>query len=362
MPSYSSEQLYGAALAQFLKFGTKRLEKLRLCFDSFEAAFGAPQEILMAAGIPEKIAEEFICWRAEKSIEHLARQLERHSIHVYLRSSDDYPPLLAQIFDAPEVLFTRGAPLTSSARYISIIGSRRATYYGRAAAEQFAKEGAERGATIVSGMAYGIDEVAHRASIKAEGATIAVLGCGLLDKGTSRSRHIAEAIIGGGGTIMSEFPLTAPGQKHHFPYRNRIISGMSLATIVIEAAEKSGSLVTAKCAIDQNRELYAVPGPITSPLSAGTNRLIFEGCAPAISPASVFDCLNLETKSSIKPEPAPTSGEARILLEHLTATPVHIDELARDSGLSGTEITSTLTRMELAGYTKHIGGQYYVRS
>ena len=362
MQSYSSEQLYGAALAQFSKFGAKRLEKVRLCFDSFEAAFGAPKEMLAAAGIPENIAEEFCCWRADRSIENLQLQLERHSIHVYLRSSKEYPALLSQIFDPPEIIFARGAPLAPDARYVSIVGSRKATYYGRSAAEHFAKEGAERGATIVSGMAYGVDEVAHQAALKADGKTVAVLGCGILDKGTSRSRHIAEHIIGSGGTIVSEFPLQAPGQKHHFPYRNRVISGMSLATVVIEAAEQSGSLVTAKCAIDQNRELYAVPGPITSPLSAGTNRLIFEGCTPAISPAFVFDSLNLSRNERMKTASVPASSKARALLEHLTATPVHIDDLARDSGLSGTDIASTLTRMELSGQTKHIGGQYYVRS
>jgi len=226
-----------------------------------------------------------------------------------------------------------------------------------------ATELAKAGVVVVSGLAYGIDEAAHIATLKTNGITIAVLGTGILNPGTERQQYLAEKIAQSGGAVISEFPVRMHGAKQNFPIRNRIISGIGHGSLIIEATKKSGSLITAQSALEQNREVFAVPGPITSDTSVGTNNLIKMGAHPVTCATDVLNVLNIsEVQEIARSEPTPDSKEEALILELLSKNPIHIDELTRQTGLQSYSVASTLSLMEMKGQTKQIGGMYYVKT
>lgn len=353
------ELLYWVGLHTFPKFGPRRMTRLRSHFPSMKEAFYAPKEALVAAGIPPKVAESFIHLRADIQPERTIKIAEREQITIIPITSDDYPSLLKTIYDPPSLLFVRGHLPPEQSMHLAVVGSRKATQYGIDCTKSIISKVAAQGIVVVSGLAYGIDEAAHIATVKEQGTTIAVLGTGLC-KISSRSRYLADRICEEGGAIVSEFPLEALGQAFHFPFRNRVIAGLSQGTLVVEAQIKSGSLITAKAALEQGREVFAIPGSIFSETSEGTNHLIKQGAHPVTSAEDILDVLGVDKVIRPVTNYEPANQEEAILLEMLSSSPIHIDELTRSTSLHSASVGSTLSLLEIKGRVQHVGGQYYV--
>ncbi|MDP2631892.1 MAG: DNA-processing protein DprA [Candidatus Uhrbacteria bacterium] len=355
----SSDLKYWLALNVYPKFGPKSLARLFNYFDSMEEAFSAPLSEIKQAGIPEKIAQGFTEMRENINPNATLAELEQHGFNAITLADPNYPAHLKQIYDPPAVINIWGTLPSSEIAHLAVVGSRQATPYGLRVTRGLIEEVAEAGVVIVSGLAYGIDEVAHLATVNVRGLTVAVLASGLLSI-NGRQKAIAQKIVQTGGAVISEFSLNAPGQKQNFPFRNRVISGMCQGTLVVEAAEKSGSLITARTAMEQNREVFAIPGPITSPTSYGTNNLIKFGATPVTCAEDILDGLNIESRPNAKPKPKPASTEEALIIETLSKQPVHIDNITRITKLPPNKVSSTLSLMEIKGRARHVGGRYYI--
>lgn len=352
---------YWVALTQFRAFGAVRIGRLANHFPSMDRAFNASASELIESGIEPEIASRFLQERIHIDPEEMMRELEVNGIQPIIVKDDIYPPLLKEIYDPPAVLFVRGALPDPSRKLIAVVGSRQASHYGKRATQELVDPIAREGIVIVSGLAHGIDAIAHDAALGAGGMTIAVLGSGVDQDSIypSGNRALASRILASGGAIMSEFPVGTPPLKQHFPFRNRIIAGMCHGTLVVEAAIKSGSLITARCALESGREVYAVPGCIHSLLSEGPNNLIKMGATPV---TCADDILGRKAEVSALPSYEPTNSEEMPLWQHLSSSPLHLDELVRASGLPTPKVLSTLTLMEMKGVIHHEGGNYYTRA
>lgn len=355
---------YLIALNHFPKFGPVRLKKIKKYFPDLQNAFTSTSQKLTKAGIDENIANEFVAARNDINPEQLCKRLEQENINVITIEDELYSKLLSEIYDPPQLLYYKGELTKEDEFSLAIIGTRKYTTYGKQVVETIAKDLAQNNMTIVSGMALGIDALAHNATLEVSGRTIAVLGSGLDQQSIypSSNRYLAQKIIDSGGAIISEFPLGTPPLPHHFPQRNRIIAGLTLGALVIEAGEKSGALITARLALEQNREVFAVPGHIYSPTSAGTNQLIKQGAKVVTSATDVMEALDLvhvtsyiESKKII-----PDTEEEKIIISQLSHEPLHINELIRLTELDTGIINSTLTIMEMKGMVKNLGGMQYV--
>jgi DNA processing protein len=272
------------------------------------------------------------------------------------RRSARYPPLLAQLHDPPAKLYVRGDPDELARPAVAVVGARSCSAYGAQVARDLARELAASGVSVVSGLARGIDGEAHRGALAAGGTTIAVLGCGI-DRDYPRSHASLAQRIREAGAIVSEYAPGVEPAPWRFPARNRIIAGLSLATVVVQARERSGALITADFALELGRDVFAVPGEITSALSVGTNDLLRQGAAPLTSTRDVLTALGLE------PEPPPrleVSGIAATLLRLLGEGARDADELARHAGRPSAEIAATLMELELAGLVAEADGLYRV--
>jgi DNA processing protein len=355
---------YLIALTHFNKFGPTRLERLNAYFSDMELAFKANGQELTKAGIEEKIASEFIAWRSGFNLEEIIKRLSAEGINVIELSDSDYPILLKEIYRPPRLLYYRGQLPKQNELAIAVVGTRKVSPYGQQATERLIADLVGHKLTITSGLAVGIDTIAHHAALNAKGKTIAVLGSGL-DKQSvypSSNRYLADKITTNGGLIISEFPIGTQPLKYNFPMRNRIISGLSLGTLVIEAQQKSGALITAAHALEQNREVFAVPGNIFSPNSIGPNSLIRQGAKIVLSVNDIIETLALsqavnfiENKKII-----PETAEEKIILSNLTYEPIHINELIRLTKLDTRIINSTLTIMEMKGMVRNLGGMMYI--
>jgi len=355
---------YWVALNNFNKFGPVRFKKLSKYFPDLESAFKASLSELIHSGIENNIAEEFMAVRPEIVPDKLMEKLNNEAIKVVIIDDQAYPKLLKQIYDPPPLLYYRGNLSQQDEFALAVVGSRKYSGYGQQVTEQIVKGLVKNNLTIVSGLALGIDSISHLAALSAKGRTIAVLGSGLDRQNIypSQNRYLADKVVASGGVIFSEFPLGTLPLKHHFPQRNRLISGLSLATLIIEAGEKSGSLITAAHALEQNREVFAVPGNIYSPLSVGSNNLIKLGAKVAISADDIIEALNLVRVASFIESKTimPESAEEEKILTILNHEPRHIDELVRLTKLDTAIINSTLTIMEMKGMVKNLGGMQYV--
>lgn len=340
------------------------MKMLLAYFPNPEAAWKADLEELKAAKIGEKLAERMIIERSDINPDEEWEKLEKENIKIITLDSPDYPSLLKEIHNTPYILYVKGKiEFINSSALISIVGSRKYTSYGAQTAENFSRDLANAGFTIVSGMALGIDTFAHRGALDSGGKTIAVLGNGLDDNSLyprnnfNLSREIIE-----NGALISEYPTGTQAGPLTFPARNRIVAGLALGTLVIEAGEKSGALITAQMALDSNREVFSVPGPIFSPQSLGTNYLIKKGAKLAMSVKDILEEFDL----SISKEPEknilkiPESESEKILLEILSSDPIHVDNISKLSRLGTAEASATLSMMEIKGWVKNIGGQNYI--
>lgn len=268
----------------------------------------------------------------------------------------DYPALLAAIYDPPRRLYLRGRPALLADPCIAVVGARSCSAYGAQVARWLGRELAAAGAVVVSGLARGIDAEAHRGALEAGGATIAVLGCGIDRDYPSAHAELARQITEL-GLIVSEYPPGVEPAPWRFPARNRIVAGLSLATVVVEARERSGALITAEFALEEGREVFAVPGEITAALSAGTNALLRTGAAPLLEADDVISAVGLSPREVLRPEP---TGPAGLVLSALADGPAGADELSTRTGLPADEIAAALVQLELDGRACVAEGVYRV--
>ncbi len=341
--------------------GAVRLQALIQHFGDLEAAWNAAPADLAEAGLGVKMIERIFQAREKVNLESLWEQITRQGIQILTWEDESYPSRLKEIDQPPPVLYIRGEYLPEDLFAVAVVGTRRVTPYGRQITEDVSAFLSGAGMTVVSGLARGVDAVAHTAALKAGGRTLAVLGSGVDRIYPPEHRALAEQIMER-GAIISDYAPGTPPEASNFPPRNRIISGLSLAVVVIEAGETSGALITAEFAAEQGREVFAVPGSILAPQSKGTNKLVQQGAQPLLGPSDLMQALNLtrmgEQKAARKSLPADET-EAR-LLGVLGNEPMHVDEIRHQAELPIEKVSATLALMELKGMVRQVGGMNYV--
>ncbi|MHB8916902.1 MAG: DNA-processing protein DprA [Desulfocucumaceae bacterium] len=343
----------------------KRVWHLVDRFGSAGYAWKATEKQLVSTGgfTPEG-AHDMVLRRRGVNPEAVLALLEKKGISFLHYGSPDYPDALTHIFDPPPGLFIRGSITAQDTQAVAIVGSRKATRYGYTVASRLAGELAGAGVTVVSGMARGIDTAAHRGALAAGGRTIAVLGCGV-DVAYPRDNTGLKEEIALSGAVVSEFPLESAPESWHFPIRNRIISGLSGGVVVVEAAQRSGALITADFALDQGRDVMAVPGNITSDLSRGPNRLIKQGAKPVESAGDILEELGMERLFRLEDLEAPAvslSPEENALSKLISLEPLALDELVDRSGLPAQKVLVALTFLEMKGVARQLPGRLYTTS
>lgn len=341
--------------------GRVRFAQLENYFTSLENAWKANPAELKQAGLDSGSIRAITSWRPKISLEAEMEKLDRCGVKVFTCHDKDYPSRLKEIYDYPPLIYVRGSLLPEDEWCLAVVGTRRATVYGRQVTEEIVADLAQSRITIVSGLAKGIDSVAHHSALEAGGRSIAIFACGLDIVYPSENANLARRIIQQ-GALISEYPLGTKPRAENFPRRNRIMSGLSLGVLVIEAGETSGALITAHLALEQNREVFAIPGSILSPASRGANRLIQEGAKLVHSYSDILEELNLTAVAhqiGLK-EIIPASDTESLLLKQLCAEPTHIDEVCRSSSLPMPTVSSTLAMMELKGLVKQVGAMNYV--
>jgi DNA processing protein len=353
---------YWLAFNRIPTIGRARFERLQRAFGSLEAAWLAGEQELRAAGIDERSLSAIAAARPKISPERELAALERMHVAALTWNDATYPQLLRESFDRPPVLYVRGTIINEDDLALAIVGTRGMTAYGRQVTEQITTDLVRAGLTIISGLARGVDKTAHEAAIAAGGRTIAVMACGVDIIYPAAHERLARQMIER-GALVSELPLGTRPQRDLFPRRNRIIAGLSLGVVVTEAPERSGALLTAKLAADDNREVFSVPGSIFSLASRGTNALIQEGAKLTLAAADVLSELNLVAAAQQAELAAvvPVGAAEAALLGCLTAEPVHIDDVTRRSRLSAAEVSSGLALLELKGIVRQVGGMQYIR-
>jgi DNA processing protein len=341
--------------------GPAKFSLLENYFGDLGRAWQAIATELKAAGLDSKSVDMIVATRPKISLDEELEKLERYKVNVVTWGDPVYPSRLKEIYDRPPLLYFRGILLPEDEWAIAVVGTRRSSAYGRQVTEEIVSDLARNKITIVSGLARGIDAVAHQTALEAGGRTIAVFGCGVDMVYPSEHMNLARQIMGH-GAVVSEFPLGTRPKPEHFPQRNRIMSGMSLGVLVVEAGERSGALLTANYAMEQNREVFAIPGNIFSPLSRGTNHLIQEGAKLVRHCADILEELNLTMTApqQVLKEPIPTTDIESQLLSCLSKEASHIDDICHRSGLPIATVSSTLTMLEFKGLAKQVGGMNYV--
>ena len=358
---------YWLALSLTPGVGSTFTKRLVDRFKSPEAVFKAPmKELLKVEGLGEKVAREICKGPVEKAVKRELSLLKEIGGTLLTLKDDTYPERLRDIYDPPAVLYVRGELKKEDELAVSIVGSRKTSLYGRSITEKVSQELARYGVTIVSGMARGIDSFAHRGAILAEGRTIAALGCGVDVIYPSENRDLFRKIIDH-GAVLSEFRIGSPPEAGHFPRRNRIISGLSLGVVVVEASIKSGSLLTAGYALEQGREVFAVPGNVGVEGSGGTNRLIKQGAKMVESCEDILEEILPQWKRERKEiqeveNPArDLPKEEKILYELLEETPLHIDSIIQKSQFEPGIVSSLLLNLELKGFISQWPGKCFSR-
>src|SRR5688572_14701305 len=341
--------------------GAVRMQALIQHFGDLEVAWKSAPIELARAGLGEKVIERILQARQNVDLEKLWAKIESQGIKILTWEDETYPQRLKEIEQPPPVLYIRGDYLPDDLFGVAIVGTRRVTPYGRQITEELATYLAGHRITVISGLARGVDALAHQTVLKAGGRTIGVLGSGVDKIYPPEHRALAEKMMGS-GAILSDYAPGTPPDASNFPPRNRIISGLSLAVVVIEAGETSGALITAEFAAEQGREIFAVPGSILAPQSKGTNKLIQNGALPLLSVNDLMQALDLtrmgEQKAARKVIPSDET-EAR-LLNVLSEEPLHVDEIRNQTELPIEKVSATLALMELKGMVRQVGGMNYI--
>lgn len=352
-------------------------------FGSPQAVLATPLATLTAAGVQAKVARAITSFDQWQTVETELQRLASVNVYLVTRADAEYPQNLTHVHDPPPFIYVRGSLQPADHVAIAIVGARAASAYGRGVAKDLARGLAAHGITVVSGLARGIDAEAHRAALDAGGRTLAVLGSGL-DVIYPREHTTLAQEMSQNGAVISEFPLGSQPEASHFPHRNRVISGLSLGTVVIEAAEKSGSLITARCALEQNREVFAVPGNITASRSRGPHQLIKQGAklvesvddilseiAPALRPqAQQGHAVQPDSRHGgqaepllpFSPPPVDLEPDEAVLVELFDGEPLHVDVLIARSKLGSGRVLAVLLGLELKGIVTQLPGTHFIRA
>jgi DNA processing protein len=341
--------------------GAVRMQGLVAYFGELESAWRADPAGLAEAGLGPKVIERVIQAREKVNLDQLWEKIESQGIKILTWQDEAYPTRLKEIDQPPPVLYIRGDYLPDDLFAVAIVGTRRVTPYGRQITEEIAAFLAGNGMTVISGLARGVDAIAHQTALRAGGRTIAILGSGVDKIYPPEHLKLAEQMMERGAVISDYAPGTPPDASN-FPPRNRIISGLSLAVVVVEAGETSGALITAEFAAEQGREVFAVPGSILAPQSKGTNKLIQNGALSLLNVKDLMQALDItrvgEQKTARKILPADET-EAR-LLNILGSEPLHVDEIRNQTELPIEKVSAALVLMELKGMVRQVGGMNYV--
>jgi DNA processing protein len=375
-----SNQILWLALTLTPGLGPTRARRLVEFFGNINSVFHASLTELEAAGLPAQSAQSLGTGRAVELANDEFARAAAAGIQLVARDDPGYPIRLRQIYDPPLVLYVRGDVAVLSQPGIAVVGTRHPTPYGVGMAERLACDLAARGLVIFSGLARGVDTAAHRGAVAGKGKTVAVFGTGVDVMYPKENSRLTEQMLSFGGALTSEFPLGTFAAPQNFPIRNRIISGISFGVLVLEAAEYSGTRITARCALEQNREVFAVPGNVTNKNSWGPNTLIKQGAKLVATWEDVWEELPADVRLALTPQPGAESqaGQTASLFEEPSLSPhekkiyavlkadeaMHLDEIIEklEPQLSSSEIFVALFELELAGKVKQLPGKNFVRS
>lgn len=354
------------ALNMIPRMGPVRLRKLI-------TAFGSPQAILNASadtlrqidGIGPEVARSIASWQETINLEAELRRIASSNITVLSQNDPRYPTILREIYDPPIVLYLFGSLEPRDQHAIGVVGTRKPTHYAQDATKKIAFQLAYSGITVVSGLALGIDTIAHQAALAAKGRTLAVIGSGLSKLYPPQNRELAAKIADCGGAVLSEFPLETSPDRQTFPMRNRIISGLSFGVLVVEAGVRSGALISASQAADQGRNLYVVPGRIDNPNAIGSNRLIQQGAKLITSAEDILEDMHILSLESprlpLSPAPPGLTELETQILRSLETEELIIDQIVTKTGLPSYQISSTLLALEMRGLVKSLPGSRFVK-
>ncbi len=363
----AEEIFYWLALNLIPGVGSILLKRLLDRFKTPEAVFRAPmRELLKIEGLGEKVAGEIQKGPLEKVVGRELSLLKEIGGKIITFKDEDYPKRLKDIYDPPALLYVRGELRREDELAIAIVGSRKTSPYGRWITEKIGQDLAHHGITVISGMARGIDSVAHQGALQGGGRTMAVLGCGVDVIYPSENRNLFYQIIEQ-GAILSEFPIGSPPEGGHFPRRNRIISGLSMGVVIVQAGSESGSLITASYALEQGREVFAVPGNVGAEGSRGTNQLIKEGAKLVESTEDILEEIlpqwrrEKETTPKVEAPVLHLPKEEEVLYRLLGETPLHIDAIIRESQLDPGKVSSLLLNLELKGLISQWPGKCFTK-
>ncbi len=361
------------ALSMVPTVGPGKVRALLARFGSARAALAANERALSVVdGVGPQTAAMIAAFDAQGAVDDQFERASKVGARLITLFDPDFPQLLRQIYDPPILLWIRGSLEPRDANAIAVVGTRRSTEYGRRVAHQFAFDLARSGFTIVSGLAYGIDAVAHRAAVEAAGRTVAVLGSGVDVVYPAKHRSLVEQIEDGKGAVISEFPLGMRPDAPHFPRRNRLIAGLSLGTLVAEARETGGALLTAWMATEQNRAVYAIPAPVIGEAGPGTNQLIQKGYAALVTSAAeiirelglqIGDAQIEKPKAHMeRPAPPSLTGPEKGLFEVLRDDPLPLDEICERAGLDASNALVYLLSLEFKGVVRQMAGKQFYRA
>ncbi len=356
---------YFLAFGQISGFGPLKFNRLLTHYSTLGEAWSINLPELMAIGFTESEADKIIISRSNINPDEEFAKLNKQGISAITIKDSAYPKNLKEIYDAPAVLYYRGNLNCLNNECLAVVGARKHTPYGQMAVDKIIEPLAAAGLTIVSGLALGIDALAHQAALKVNGLTAGVLGSDLqwTNIGPKTNTRLAEKILENNGCLLSEFSIGTAANKTTFPQRNRIVSGLSRGVLVIEAAENSGTLITVNHALDQNRDIFAVPGNIFSPYCEGTNNLIRKGAKITINADDVLNEFNLapQLKLNKKPEPLQLDTEDALIVNNLSSEPLQLDKLAELCQIRINSLNSKLMLLELKGVIKNIGNNQYIK-
>lgn len=354
-----------ARLAFFSKLTIARWRQLRPHIHTADSVWDAPSEVFLRAGWSPDTVQAFCAWRQSFEVAEIEARLSRAGVRVVTIEDTAYPLRLKEIYDPPFALFVRGT-LALGTVAVAVVGTRAMTPYGKQVTEEFVGSLARQGVTIVSGLALGIDGVAHRTALAAGGQTVAVLGTGVDDAHVYPATHraLAREIVAAGGAVVSEYPPGSRATQYSFPARNRIIAGLAEGVLVVEAGESSGALITANVAVESGREVFAVPQHITSATSFGPHALIKNGAHLVTSANDIFEILRIVpgSSASIASVPANLSRTEDAVYSQLSRVPLHVDAVIAASGLPGPAVMGALSLLEIKGYIKNNGNMMYIRN
>jgi DNA processing protein len=353
---------YWVAFSRISAASRARVERLEAAFGSLRDAWAASGSDLRDAGLDSKTVASIVARRPQVDPDEEMERLSSLNIEALTWHDPRYPSRLRETYDKPPLLYLRGSITDADEWAIAVVGTRRATPYGRQSAETIVEGLVRNGVTVVSGLARGIDAAAHQAALRAGGRTIAVLPCPVDEVYPVGHGRLAAQIVES-GALLSEYPLGMRMHRESFWRRNRIVAGMTLGTVVVEAGDTSGALLTSKLALDENREVFAVPGSIFSPMSRGPNALIQQGAKLVRTADDILielDLMRVPQQLELR-QALPVDTTEAALLALLSAEPVHVDEITRDAGLPVATVSGALAMLELKGMIRQVGGMQYVK-